>query len=290
MAGKKALGRGVDTLLMTDNDSKKKNVKEIVAEKTNEVDILLVEPNADQPRKQFNEDAIVELSESIKQFGIIQPLVVQKRDKYYEIIAGERRWRAAKLAGLKKVPVVIRDYTEKEIVEIALIENIQREDLNPIEEALTYKKLINEYEMKQDEMAERVGKSRTTITNSMRLLKLADAVQDMLVNDMISCGHARAILGIEDNTKQYEAAMKVMDENLSVRETEKLVKAILSGKEKRKTEPAKIDYIYREIEENLKESLGTKVSIKNKNNGKGKIEIDYYSQEELEKIIDLLKK
>lgn len=293
MAVKKGLGRGVDTLLMTDN-KKKKVTKETTntgekKENNEEIDILMVEPNSDQPRKKFDEDALFELSESIKQFGIIQPIVVQKKDKYYEIIAGERRWRAAKMAGLKKVPVVIRDYSEKEIVEIALIENIQREDLNPIEEALTYKKLIKEYSMKQDEVAERVGKSRAAITNSMRLLKLADSVQEMLVNDMISSGHARAILAIENNDKQYDCAIKIMDEKLSVRETEKLVKSIIEGKDKKNIKPKEIDYVYREIEEKLKESLGTKVSIKNKKNGKGKVEIEYYSQEALEKIIDLLK-
>lgn len=172
------------------------------------VNINKVEPNKEQPRKNFDEDALLELSESIKQFGVLQPLLVVDRKDYYEIIAGERRWRAAKMAGLKKVPVIIKDLTEQEIVEISLIENIQRENLNPIEEAIAYKRLLNEFNLKQDEVAERVSKSRTAVTNSMRLLKLCDKVQQMVIDDMISTGHARALLGITDEEKQYTLAQK----------------------------------------------------------------------------------
>ena len=229
---KTGLGKGLD-LLIPDIDAEELSVKSKKGdEKENSTGgpVLLkindIEPNRNQPRKKFNEDALQELSESIKQFGVIQPLVVQKRDDYYEIIAGERRWRASKLAGIKEVPVIIKDYSEQEIVEIALIENIQREDLNPIEEAQAYRRLIDEYDLKQDELAERISKSRTAITNSMRLLKLSDDVQQMLIEDMISSGHARALLSIEDKEQQYQLALKIMDEKLSVRETEKLVKQL----------------------------------------------------------------
>nr|WP_242861258.1 ParB/RepB/Spo0J family partition protein [Acetivibrio ethanolgignens] len=249
-----------------------------------------IEPNKLQPRKNFDEDALHELAESIKQYGIIQPLVVQKKGKFYEIIAGERRWRAARLAGLKKVPVIIKDYTEQEIVEISIIENIQREDLNPIEEALAYQRLIAEFHLKQDEVAERVSKSRTAVTNSMRLLKLSEKVQEMLIEDIISAGHARALIPIEDEDLQLNTAMKILDEHLSVRETEKLVKKLLTKKEisKEKEKKEENDFIYRDLEEKMKSIIGTKVSIDRKTNGKGKISIEYYSNEELERITDLL--
>ena len=313
MAAKRGLGKGLDMLIPTELQKKNKKevaekpeketnkkspekIKEIIkevevikeVEKEIELDIHLIEPNREQPRKQFDEDALIELSESIRQVGIIQPLVVQKRDSYYEIIAGERRWRAAKMAGLKKVPVIIRNYSEKEILEIALIENIQRENLNPIEEAIAYKKLSEEFHLKQDEIAQRVSKSRTAITNTMRLLKLEDRVQQMLMEDMISSGHARALLSLEDQGQQYEVAMKIFDEKLSVRETEKLVKALLKNSEVKKEEKTKkIDFLYKEIEEKIKNIVGTKVSIKAKDKEKGKIELEYYSQEELERIIEL---
>lgn len=226
MAKKTGLGKGLDTLIPS------KKVEEPVSTvvKSEEmVDINSIEPNKEQPRKLFNEDSLIELSESIKQHGIVQPLVVTKKDGYFKIIAGERRWRAAKLAGLKKVPVVVKDYSPQEIMEIALIENIQREDLNPVEEATAYQRLIQEYNLKQDEVAERVSKSRTAITNSLRLLKLDERVQNMLIEENISSGHARALLAIKDAELQYEMAMKIFDEKLSVRETEKLIKAM--GKE-----------------------------------------------------------
>ena len=262
-------------------------IKEV--EKEIKLDINLVEPNREQPRKQFDEDALIELADSIKQVGIIQPLVVQQREGYYEIIAGERRWRAAKMAGLKEVPAVIRNYSEKEILEIALIENIQRENLNPIEEALAYKKLIEEFKLKQDEVAEKVSKSRTAVTNAMRLLKLDERVQQMLIDDMISSGHARALLSLDDKEEQYKLAMRVFDEKLSVREIEKMVKSILTPK-KEKEETPKLDFLYKEIEEKMKNIMGTKVSIKAKDKNKGKIEVEYYSQEELERIIELLER
>ena len=230
----------------------------------------------------------MELADSIKQYGVIQPLIVQEKNGFYEIIAGERRWRAAKLAGLKEVPVIVKDYTDIEIVEISLIENIQRENLNPIEEAIAYKRLLNEFNLKQDEVAERVSKSRTAVTNSMRLLKLDERVQQMVIDDMISTGHARALLGIEDTELQVATAARVFDEKLSVREIEKIVKNIQNGKPEKKKEQPVHDFIYNDLEEKMKAAVGSKVSIKQKAKGKGKIEIEYYSREDLERIIDLI--
>lgn len=308
MAQKRGLGRGLATLIPTEVDdnelktprqtSKKKGttepvtkevVKEVVKEVERTLKITEIEPNAAQPRKHFEEDPLQELADSIKEFGIIQPIVVTPKNSYYEIIAGERRWRAARLAGLKEVPVIIRNYTNQEIVEISLIENIQRENLNPIEEAQAYQRLIQEFSLKQDEVAERVSKSRTAITNSMRLLKLCPKVQEMVIEDKLSSGHARALLTIEDPDLQYEIACKVFDESLSVRQTEALVKKLLSTpKEKRESPVVDHQYLYTDMEEHLKEVLGSKVSIKAKSNEKGKIEIEYYSSEELESLIDKL--
>lgn len=254
------------------------------------VKMTQIEPNQSQPRKQFDEDALLELSESIKQFGVLQPLLVQKKGDYYEIIAGERRWRASKLAGVKEVPVIVKDFTEQETVEISLIENIQRENLNPIEEAAAYKRLMDEFHLKQDAIAERVSKSRTAVTNSMRLLKLDERVQQMLVDEMLTTGHARALLPIENKEEQYAAAVKVFDEKLNVRETEKLVKMLLNPtdpkpeKEKNTAE----ELVYERLEEKIKSIIGSKVAIRRKNHDKGKIEIEYYSQEELERIVELL--
>lgn len=289
----KGLGKGLDALIPEDS-SRKVTVrpkKETVVEKVIKKEEVMVktsdiEPNREQPRKNFDEDALLELAESIKQFGIIQPLIVQKKKDYYEIIAGERRWRAAKMAGLKEIPVIIKDYTEQEIVEISLIENIQREDLNPIEEALAYRRLLNEFHLKQDEVAERVSKSRTAVTNSMRLLKLDERVQQMVIDDMISSGHARALLAVEDKEVQYSLAMKIFDEKLSVREVERLVKN-LQEEPKKKEEKRDDSFIYRDIEERMKCILGTKVNVMHKKNNKGKIEIEYYSNEELERLIEL---
>ncbi len=255
------------------------------------VKITSVEPNRTQPRKNFDEDSLMELAESIKQYGILQPLLVSDKKDYYEIIAGERRWRAAKLAGLKEVPVIVKELNDQERVEISLIENIQREDLNPIEEAQAFKRLIDEFSLKQDEIAERVSKSRTAVTNSMRLLKLDEKVQQMLIDDMISAGHARALLALPLNEQQAEIAMKIFDEKLSVRETERLIKNILTPP--KKTERVIVrdftqDAIFENLEEKMKGILGTKVNINRKRNNKGKIEIEYYSMEELERITDLL--
>ena len=291
------LGKGLDTLIpetVKSTSQEKTKIVEKVVEKIVEkpaeikVKISQVGPNKDQPRKQFDEDALMELSDSIKQFGIIQPLVVQEKNGFYEIIAGERRWRAAKMAGLKEVPVIIKNYTDLEIVEISLIENIQLENLNPIEEALAYKRLLEEFHLKQDEVAERVSKSRTAVTNSMRLLKLDNRVQQMVIDDMLSTGHARALLGIEDPELQASTAAKVFDEKLSVREVEKLVKNIQNGKTEKKKEQPVHDFIYQDLEEKMKAAVGTKVIIHQKAKGKGKIEIEYYSPEDLERIMELI--
>lgn len=271
-------------------DTKTMSVSENDENKTGEVLVKInkIEPNRHQPRKAFEEDSLLELADSIKQFGVLQPLLVQKKKDYYEIIAGERRWRAAKLAGVKEVPVIVKEYTKQEIVEISLIENIQRENLNPIEEAMAFKRLLEEFNLKQDEVAERVSKSRTAVTNSIRLLKLSDKVQQMIVDDMISTGHARALLAIDDKEQQYTLAMKIFDEKLSVRETEKMVKALKNTKK----QPEKVEkaqqFVYDDIAEKMKSVMGTKVKISQKSNGKGKIEIEYYSPDELERIYDLI--
>ena len=293
---KKGLGKGLDSLI-PDN----KSMKSVTSEKTVEskedaaaksgvqvMKINEVEPNRDQPRKNFDEDALLELSDSIKQFGVLQPLLVRKRKDYYEIIAGERRWRAAKLAGVKEVPVIEKEYTDQEILEIGLIENIQRENLNPIEEAIAYKRLLEEFNLKQDEVAERVSKSRTAVTNSMRLLKLSDKVQQMIIDDMISTGHARALLAIDDPELQYTLANKIFDEKHSVRETEKLVKEIKNPKKPKEKKPVANSFIYQDLEEKMKSVFGTKVSIASKGKGKGKIEIEYYSDDELEHLFDMM--
>ena len=261
------------------------------------VRISEVEPNRQQPRKAFDEEKLEELSASIKTYGLLSPILVQKRDGYYEIIAGERRWRAALKAGLKEIPVIIRDYSEKEILELSLIENIQREDLNPIEEAKAYKRLMDEFDMGQAEVAERVSKSRSAVANSVRLLKLGDPAQQMLVDGQISMGHARALLPLEDSEKQTELAQKIVDQALSVRDTEKIVKEILSGESGKETETVKpreqeedpgIAVIYKQIEERLQQTLHTKVSIQRKTNGHGKLQIEFYNNDDLDKIIDKL--
>ena len=293
------LGKGLDSLIpnKTSKPTEKKDLK--TEEKKDKpenikengeimVKINEVEPNRDQPRKDFDEDALMELADSIKQFGILQPLIVQKKKNYYEIIAGERRWRAAKLAGVKEVPIIVKNYTDQEIVEISLIENIQRENLNPIEEAMAFKRLLEEFNLKQDEVAERVSKSRTAVTNSMRLLKLSERVQQMIVDDMISTGHARALLAIDDEEQQYMLANKIFDEKLSVRETEKLVKILKNPKKEVKKPKDEHMFVYTNLEEHMKNIIGTKVSVNPKANGKGKIEIEYYSEDELERIYDLI--
>lgn len=297
MAPKRGLGKGVDSLIPQSKLNQVSSAKDSTDNSgLNGVTVLKitqVEPNRGQPRKVFNEDKLHELSDSIKQYGIVEPLIVVKKSDYYEIVAGERRWRAAKIAGLTEVPVVIKDYTKQQIVEIALIENIQREDLNPIEEAKAYQQLIEEYNLKQDEVAERVSKSRTAITNSIRLLKLNEMVQDMLIEECISSGHARALLGLNDTSMQYELATRIFDEKLSVRETERLIKQMNkkdSEKVKKEKRPLENIEIYQSLEEKLKQSVGSKVTINRKDNTKGKIEIEYYSDDELERIIGIITK
>lgn len=317
MAARKkgGLGKGIDALIAP--SVKKETDKEKIAEKVIEkpvekivekvvekviekpVDIRMkideIEPNRMQPRKKFDEDALQELAESIKQYGLIQPIVVKKNKDYYEIVVGERRWRAARIAGLKEVPVIIKEYDKKESVEIAIVENLQREDLNPIEEAEAYQRLIDEFGLKQDEAAQRVSKSRTAVTNALRLLKLDERVQKMVIDDMISGGHARALLAIEDKEEQYGMAMTVFDNKMSVRETEKLVRSYIkkleektSDKETKKTDFSQMETIYGQLEERMKSIIGTKVAIRSRNYKKGKIEIEYYSNDELERIIDLI--
>lgn len=290
----KGLGRGLGALIKEetvpqDNVVVKEVVKEVIVKEPAEtmVRLSMIEPNKEQPRKKFEDDALIELSESIKMYGVLQPLLVQKKGNYYEIIAGERRWRAAKLAGIKEVPVIIKDYTDQEVMEIALIENIQREDLNPIEEAQAYQRLIKDYRLKQDEVAEKVSKSRVAITNSLRLLKLDSRVQDMVIEGKLSNGQARAIIGIEDGDKQYEIAMKIFDEKLNVREVEQLMRNLNKAEKPAKTKPEN-DFIYRDLEEKFSKIMKTQVTIKNKSNNKGKIEIEYFSQAELERIYEML--
>lgn len=298
MAVKKGgLGKGLDSLIPEKKKVSTGNPENVGEEKdlykdAIMVDIQKVEPNREQPRKNFDEDALLELSDSIRQFGILQPLLVQDRKDYYEIIAGERRWRAAKMAKLKEVPVIVKTLTDQEIVEISLIENIQREDLNPIEEAIAYKRLLEEFQLKQDEVAERVSKSRTAVTNSMRLLKLSEAVQQMVIDDLLTTGHARALLGIENPEKQYATAQKIFDEKLSVRETEKLVKKMQNEKSEKPASEypsdPQMEAVYQDLEEKMKHILGTKVVIHKKDAKKGMIEIEYYSPEELDRIIELI--
>ena len=291
MSKKFGLGKGLnalipeDTVILEPKKGKDKNDDNGYSL----IDINLIESNESQPRKSFDDEKIMELAESIKSNGIIQPLILRKDKDEYIIVAGERRWRAAKYIGIKEIPSVIMDLTEKQILEISLIENIQREDLNAIEEAVAYKRLMEEFHLKQDEIAERVSKSRTAVTNAMRLLKLDERVQDMLIQDMISPGHARTLLGIEDKDQQYNLAMRIFDEKLSVRDTEKIVKDLQKPKkeEKKKEADPQMEVIYQQLEERIKSIVGTKVAIQHKNKNKGKIEIEYYSQAELERLIDL---
>lgn len=297
MAVKKTgLGKGLDSMIPVYPVKPRAAAEKSKEEKENKAEKLLkiteVEPNREQPRKKFDEDALLELADSIKQFGVLQPLLVQKRKDYYEIIAGERRWRAAKMAGLKEIPVIIKEFSDQEIVEISLIENIQREDLNPIEEAQAYKRLLTEFHLKQDEVAERVSKSRTAVTNSMRLLKLDERVQQMLIDDMLTTGHARALLAIEDPELQWKAANRIFDEKMSVRDVEKMVKSLQKDKKEKQEDRKQEDaytYIYRDMEEKMKAILGTKVKVNHGADHRGKIEIEYYSDEELERIYDMLR-
>ena len=299
---KKGLGRGLGAIfgedVVKESNEELANTKKAISSPQEEtggeimVKVSLIEPNRDQPRKDFNEEELQELAESIKNYGVLQPLLVQKKGTSYELIAGERRWRAAKLAGLREVPVVLREYNKQQAMEIALIENVQRSDLNPIEEAQAYQQLVKEFHLTQEEIAVRISKNRATITNAMRLLKLDSQIQDLLIKGMISSGHARALLSLEDGQLQKKAAQEILDRGLSVRETEKLVKKMgkdLSPKEEKaeKRDDA-LTLIFRELEERMKSIMGTKVSIHNKDKNKGRIEIEYYSEAELERIVEMI--
>ncbi len=286
-AKRRGLGSGLDVLI-PENDELIK--KEEILKPDTKIKLSKIEPNREQPRKYFNEDGLIALSESIKQYGVLSPLWVQKKEDYYEIIAGERRWRAAKMAGLKEVPVILMDETKQKALEISLIENLQREDLNPIEEALAYKRLIEEFHLKQDEVAEKVSKSRAVIANAIRLLKLDSRVQEMLIEEKITEGHGRRLLEIKDLEAQFELATQIMDQELTVKETEKLVKAFNNPKKKQEKDKQEKDlsFIYQDLEEKIKTIMGTKVSVLPKDKNKGKIEIEYYSTEELERIVELL--
>jgi len=291
MAVKRGLGKGLDSLIPNSVDVKEPKQDPGKAEKPDTiVNINDIEPNRNQPRKNFDDESLIELSESIKQHGLIQPILVVNRGTFYEIVAGERRWRASKLAGLKEVPVIIRDFTEQQIVEIALIENLQREDLNPIEEAMAYKKLMTDFKLKQEEVAERVSKNRATIANSIRLLKLCDNVRQMVIDKELSEGHARAILSVEDPQKQYEIALKIYNDKMSVRDVEKYIRNLNKPEKPSKPVNETLKAIYEKLEEELKQKLGTKVSISSKNDdGSGKLEIEFYSHDDLERITDMLK-
>lgn len=302
---KKGLGKGLGAIFGEDvvKENKEETEKKAKAEAkaAEEMDekgrilmlkLDLIQPNKEQPRKTFDEEKINELAESIKNYGVLQPLLVQKNDSFYEIIAGERRWRAAKAAGLKEVPAVLKEYSKQEAMEISLIENVQRADLNPIEEALGYRQLIDEFGLTQEEIAVRVAKSRTAITNTMRLLKLDEQIQNMLVQGVITSGHARALLSLEDTQMQLKAAKEILDKKLSVRETERLVKRLQKEASGEKKEEKKKDetlaLIYQDLEDRMKSVMGTKVSIHNKDKNKGRIEIEYYSEAELERIVEMI--
>ena len=299
-AAKKGLGKGLGALLGGDltEETKKEEPQEKIVVETKIVEvpkevylkISMIEPNQEQPRKEFNQEQLEELAESIRNYGVLQPIMVQKKGDLYEIIAGERRWRAAKMAGLKEVPVIIRDFDRQKKMEISLIENVQRSDLNPIEEAMAYRQLIEEFGLKQEEIAERVSKNRATIANSLRLLKLDPRVQELLTQGVISNGHARALLAIEDLEQQYGAAELIVKNGLSVREVEKLVKSLLKpAKEKEpKKEEQDLSFIFQDLEERMKSIMGTKVMIHRKDKSKGRIEIEYYSEAELERIVELI--
>lgn len=252
--------------------------------------LTAIEPSEEQPRKSFDEETLQELADSMKDYGVLQPLLVKKKGDNYQIIAGERRWRAAKLAGLKEVPVIIREYNRQQSVEIALIENVQRADLNPIEEALAYQQLMQEFGLKQEEIANRVSKNRATITNSIRLLKLAEPVQKLLISGEISSGHARALLGLEDQEQQIALANDIVQKGLNVRQVEKLVKLMTKPQREKeeKEEEKDLSFIFRDLEERMKGIMGTKVMIHQKDKNKGRIEIEYYSPSELERIVELI--
>lgn len=279
MNKKSALGKGLGALIPNDVTTKENNKPSVIS-------INLIKSNNDQPRKSFDDEKIAELSQSINEHGIIQPIILNKQDNYYMIIAGERRWRAAKLLGLKEVPAIVMDLTEKDVLEVSLIENIQRQDLNPIEEAMAYKKLLSDFNLTQEELSKRVGKSRVAISNTIRLTNLCETVKQYLIDEVISEGHGRVLLSIEDAKVQCEVAQKVIDEKLSVRELERLVKN-LNTEKKEKEKTRDMNPYYKDVTERLQNYFGTKVNISNKNN-KGKIEIEYYSNEDLQRILEII--
>lgn len=279
MSKKFVLGKGLGALIPEDIDVKEEAEKNLI-------NINLIKSNDEQPRKTFDDEKIAELAQSIKEHGIIQPIILSKKDDYYVIVAGERRWRAAKLLGLKEVPALVMDLSEKSILEVSLIENIQRQDLNPIEEAIAYKKLLTDFNLTQEELSKRIGKSRVSISNTIRLTNLCDTVKQYLIDEVISEGHGRALLAVTDEKLQCELAQKVIDESLSVRELERLIKNINAGKKERERK-RELDPYYKDITERLQDYLGTKVNISNKNN-KGKIEIEYYSNEDLQRILEII--
>lgn len=281
MSKKFGLGKGLGALIPEDTQEEKVDVK------SNLISINLIKSNSDQPRKSFDNDKIQELSESIKNHGIVQPIVLRKKDDSYVIVAGERRWRAAKIAGLKEIPAVVMELTDKDVLEISLIENIQRQDLNPIEEAIAYRKLINEFKLTQDALSKRLGKSRTAITNTMRLLNLCESVQQYLVEGVISEGHGRALLSVDDSKEQELIAQKIIDDNLSVREVERFIKTMNAPKKEKSEEKVIENIYYKDVKEKLQNYFGTKVSINSKKD-KGKIEIEYYSQEDLQRILEII--
>ena len=280
------LGKGLGALIPDSNDSGEDGR---TSQSVNKIHINLIKANSNQPRKNFDTEKISQLAESIKEHGVIQPILLKKEDKSYVVIAGERRWRACKLIGLKEIPaVVMEDIDEKKVLELSLIENIQREDLNPIEEALAYERLLNDFLLTQEALSKRIGKSRTAITNTLRLLNLDRRVQEYLIDGVISEGHGRALLGINDKQLQYELAQKIIDESLSVREVERNIKVLGKNNKKYKNSPNEMSPYVDDIKNKLQEYLGTKVLISSKKN-KGKIEIEYYSEEDLQRIIDILK-
>lgn len=291
---KSRLGKGVDALISSGNSSKEIKESNVNGkDHISHVNINMVSPKKNQPRRNFDEDKLIELSESIKQHGILEPIIVSRKDDYYEIIAGERRWRAAKKAEIKEIPVIVKNLSEREILEISLIENIQREDLNPIEEALAYSELVNKFNMKQDEIAEKVSKSRTVITNSLRMLRLSEEVQKMVIEEKLSAGHARCLISVDDREQQFMLANKIFDEGLTVRETESLIKKIINPEKKaeeksKKEKKLKNQNVYDDAENDLKNYLNTKVIINRKNEKRGKIEIEYYSVDELDRLMTLI--
>lgn len=299
MARRTALGgKGLGAVFGDDVVNEVKNEKKAQSDHKQEQDvsretlikISLIEPNREQPRQNFEDDSLNELAESIKMYGILQPLLVQKKGDFFQLIAGERRWRAAKIAGLKEVPVIVGEYSKQQTMEIALIENVQRADLNPIEEAMAYQRLIEEFNLTQEEIGVRVSKNRSTVTNSLRLLKLHKDIQAMLIEGLISNGHARALLSLDDMEKQMMIAKLIIEKGLSVREVEKLVKSISKPEQKKekKDEEKDLSFIFQDLEERMKNIMGTKVLIHRKDKNKGRIEIEYYSETELERIVELI--